>query len=271
MLVLGDPYDVPLGLPHSALAGLTALTLQAEGLLLARTAQQFAAVLSGLRALRRLALVRLQLPVAGVAPLTAALGGLPELSCLELSGGAPAPVGAAELAALLSGELRALESLELSRLGVRSLPHSLSALERLSRLSFNGEMLRNVTLRDELRGLSGLRALDISANLAEQLPGGVLELTALRELHAGARAASCSSSSSHHAAAAAVTMQPLQQLVLYGCLLFLACVHVLLPLKPPPPPSLPPAYHHYQHMTPVLTVANTPLASGPVCSTCLQV
>ncbi len=31
-----------------------------------------------------------------------------------------------------------------------------------------------------------LQVLDISANLAEQLPSGVLELTGLRELHAGA-------------------------------------------------------------------------------------
>lgn len=82
-------------------------------------------------------------------------------------------------------ELPGLRALELTRLGVRMLPLSLTRLAGLTRLTFSGEMLRNVQLRDELRQLSNLQVLDISANLAEQLPVGVLELSGLRELHAG--------------------------------------------------------------------------------------
>jgi hypothetical protein len=82
-------------------------------------------------------------------------------------------------------ELPQLRGLELTRLGVRMLPLSLTRLAGLTRLTFSGEMLRNVQLRDELRQLSNLQVLDISANLAEQLPMGVLELSGLRELHAG--------------------------------------------------------------------------------------
>jgi hypothetical protein len=84
-------------------------------------------------------------------------------------------------------ELPQLRGLELTRLGVRMLPLSLTRLAGLTRLTFSGEMLRNVQLRDELRQLSNLQVLDISANLAEQLPMGVLELSGLRELHAGER------------------------------------------------------------------------------------
>jgi hypothetical protein len=84
-------------------------------------------------------------------------------------------------------ELPQLRGLELTRLGVRMLPLSLTRLAGLTRLTFSGEMLRNVQLRDELRQLSNLQVLDISANLAEQLPMGVLELSGLRELRAGER------------------------------------------------------------------------------------
>jgi Leucine-rich repeat (LRR) protein len=95
-------------------------------------------------------------------------------------------------------ELPQLRGLELTRLGVRMLPLSLTRLAGLTRLTFSGEMLRNVQLRDELRQLTNLQVLDISANLAEQLPMGVLELSGLRELHAGgSRAGWCPGSMMH--------------------------------------------------------------------------
>jgi Leucine-rich repeat (LRR) protein len=46
-------------------------------------------------------------------------------------------------------------------------------------------MLRSMHLDHELLALPDLAVLDISANLAEQLPPSVLLLTGLRELHAG--------------------------------------------------------------------------------------
>lgn len=71
------------------------------------------------------------------------------------------------------------------RLGVRGLPRSVARQVGLTRLAFSGEMLRSVQLQDELLALADLQVLDISANLAEQLPSSVLLLTGLRELHAG--------------------------------------------------------------------------------------
>jgi Leucine-rich repeat (LRR) protein len=95
------------------------------------------------------------------------------------------PLTTRNLLFMFAVELPGLRALELTRLGVRMLPLSLTRLAGLTRLTFSGEMLRNVQLRDELRQLSNLQVLDISANLSEQLPVGVLELSGLRELHAG--------------------------------------------------------------------------------------
>lgn len=54
-------------------------------------------------------------------------------------------------------ELPGLRSLELTRLGARMLPLSLTRLAGLTRLTFSGEMVRNLPLSDELRQLSNLQ------------------------------------------------------------------------------------------------------------------
>jgi hypothetical protein len=50
-----------------------------------------------------------------------------------------------------------LHTLELMRLGVRMLPRTVSRLTSLTRLTFSGEMTRNVPLPDEVLQLTNLK------------------------------------------------------------------------------------------------------------------
>eukprot|EP00878_Enallax_costatus_P010609 GHUV01011082.1.p1 GENE.GHUV01011082.1~~GHUV01011082.1.p1 ORF type:complete len:1183 (+),score=437.55 GHUV01011082.1:626-4174(+) len=183
-LVLADPLDRPASIPTQYLLQLTHLSFLAEGLLMDGIAAQFCQALRQLTLLQELHLNRLQLSTQAAQQLAQVFIGLPNLQALALSGGA-AVVRPEELYMLFSVDLPQLRSLELTRLGIRTLPPSLTRLVGLTRLTFGGEMLRIVQLTDELRHLTNLQVLDISANLSEQLPDGVLELTSLRELHAG--------------------------------------------------------------------------------------
>lgn len=70
-------------------------------------------------------------------------------------------------------DLPQLQTLELTRLGVRMLPRSVSRLVGLTRLAFSGEMMRSVQLPDELLHLTNLKVrwLGVAAAAGGQWAG----------------------------------------------------------------------------------------------------
>lgn len=78
------------------------------------------------------------------------------------------------------GNLKALETLELSDNTIRALPESIGGLKRLATLTLSNNGLTR--LPESLGGLSSVKLLDLSRNAIERVPGGLSCLEALTSL-----------------------------------------------------------------------------------------
>lgn len=70
------------------------------------------------------------------------------------------------------GNLKGLETLELSDNTIRSLPESIGRLKRLATLTLSNNGL--IRLPESLGELSSVKLLDVSRNAIERVPGGGL-------------------------------------------------------------------------------------------------
>lgn len=78
------------------------------------------------------------------------------------------------------GNLKSLETLELSDNTIRSLPESIGRLKRLGTLTLSNNGLTG--LPESLGGLSSVKLLDLSRNAITRVPGGLSSLGALTSL-----------------------------------------------------------------------------------------
>lgn len=78
------------------------------------------------------------------------------------------------------GNLKSLETLELSDNTIRSLPESIGRLKRLATLTLSNNGLTR--LPESLGELSSVKLLDVSRNAIERVPGGLSGLGALTSL-----------------------------------------------------------------------------------------
>ncbi len=172
-----------IAIPTHLLTVLTRLVVPADFLLVPSVLSALADACAKLPNLALLELPRMVLTPHRVDELAAALGRCGALRGLAL-GGAGAPMMAADLGGLLAG-CGALESLQLDRLGVRTLPPAVARLTALTALRFRGEASRGAPVAGaDLAVLCALRVLDLAANLSEQLPPGAARLERLEELRA---------------------------------------------------------------------------------------